>query len=69
MSSFIERTASSNKAQLAATAVVSGALVATAILGYQRLQHSDQHPHPKRSRRAGSVIELNSEGADETRQV
>lgn len=69
MSSFIERTASSNKAQLAATAVVSGALVATAILGYQRLQHNDQHSQPRRSRQANSDAEPNSEGAGETRQV
>ncbi|KAH7037282.1 ubiquitin-protein ligase molybdopterin-converting factor [Microdochium trichocladiopsis] len=57
MSSFVERTATSNKAQLAATALVSGALVATAILGYQRAQqhHHHQQNNPRRSRRASSV--------------
>ncbi|KAI1634761.1 hypothetical protein F4809DRAFT_665177 [Biscogniauxia mediterranea] len=39
-SSFLERASSSHQVQLAATALASGAVVATAILGYQRLQQA-----------------------------
>ncbi|KAI1506030.1 hypothetical protein F5X99DRAFT_177872 [Biscogniauxia marginata] len=41
-SSFLERASSSHQVQLAATALASGAIVATAILGYQRLQHAER---------------------------
>ncbi|KAI5924515.1 hypothetical protein F4810DRAFT_127808 [Camillea tinctor] len=39
-SSFLERASSSHQVQLAATALASGAVVATAILGYQHLQQA-----------------------------
>ena len=42
MSSWLSRTASSHKAQLAATAVVSGAVVAGAILGYQHTRRKNR---------------------------
>ncbi|OTB07416.1 hypothetical protein M426DRAFT_318104 [Hypoxylon sp. CI-4A] len=42
MSSFIERASSSSKVQFAATAIASGAVVAGAILGYQRLQREER---------------------------
>ena len=38
MSTFVERAASNSRVQLAATAIVSGTVVAGAILGYQHLQ-------------------------------
>lgn len=38
MSSFLSRAASNANVQLATTAIVSGAVVATAILGYQKAQ-------------------------------
>ncbi|KAI9779948.1 MAG: hypothetical protein M1839_007104 [Geoglossum umbratile] len=42
MSSWLSRTASSHTAQLAATAVVSGAVVAGAILGYQHTRRKNR---------------------------
>lgn len=42
MSSFLSRAASNTQVQFATTAVVSGAVVAGAILGYQQLQHESR---------------------------
>lgn len=42
MASFLERATSSSKVQFAATAIASGAVVAGAILGYQRLQREER---------------------------
>jgi len=42
MSSWFERHASSHQAQLAATAVLSGAAVAGAILGYQSIKRREK---------------------------
>lgn len=42
MASFLERASTNSRVQLAATAIVSGAVVAGAILGYQRLQEEER---------------------------
>ncbi|KAK6582875.1 hypothetical protein PZA11_005283 [Diplocarpon coronariae] len=42
MSSWLSRTASNSQAQLAATALVSGAVVAGAIFGYQRVRRQER---------------------------
>lgn len=42
MASFLERASSNSRVQLAATAVASGAVVAGAILGYQRLRREER---------------------------
>jgi hypothetical protein len=61
MSSWLSRTASSHKAQLAATAVVSGAVVAGAILGYQ---------HTKRKNRVRDLKNsIPDVGGDATKEV
>jgi PII-like signaling protein len=49
MSSWLSRTASSHKVQLAATAVISGAVVAGAIFGFQRARRKNRVQHLKRS--------------------
>jgi len=41
MSSWISRVSSSSQAQFAATALVSGAVVAGAILGYQHMRRQE----------------------------
>lgn len=55
MSSWFSRTMSSSQAQFAATAVVSGAVVAGAILGYQHVRRQERvedlkHSIPELSR-------------------
>lgn len=42
MSSWLQRTASSSQAQFAATALVSGAIVAGTILGYQHIRRQER---------------------------
>lgn len=42
MSSFLSHAAANPRVQFATTAVVSGAIVAGAILGYQQLQHENR---------------------------
>lgn len=42
MSSWLSRATSSTQAQLAATAIVSGAVVAGAILGYQHIRRQER---------------------------
>jgi hypothetical protein len=42
MSSWLSRAASSTQAQFAATAIVSGAVVAGAILGYQHVRRQER---------------------------
>lgn len=42
MSSWFQRTASSSQAQFAATALVSGAVVAGAIFGYQHVRRQER---------------------------
>lgn len=42
MASFLERASINPRIQLAATAIASGAVVASAILGYQRLQRVER---------------------------
>lgn len=49
MSSWFQRAASSTQAQLAATAIVSGAVVAGAILGYQHVRRVERTEDLKRS--------------------
>lgn len=49
MSSWISRASSSSQAQFAATAVVSGAVVAGAILGYQHVRRQEKVEDLKRS--------------------
>lgn len=49
MASFLSRAASNTQFQLATTAVVSGAVVAGTILGYQRLQRESRISHLKHS--------------------
>ncbi|CAJ2504383.1 Uu.00g117770.m01.CDS01 [Anthostomella pinea] len=41
-SSFLERASSNSRVQLAATAIVSGAVAASAVLGYQRLRREER---------------------------
>jgi hypothetical protein len=49
MSSWLSRTASSHQAQLVGTAVVSGVVVAGAILGYQHIRRQEEVEDLKRS--------------------
>ena len=49
MSSFLTRAAENSKVQFAATAVVSGAIVAAGILGYQRLAQEERVSRLKHS--------------------
>lgn len=42
MSSWLSRTSGSTQAQFAATAIVSGAVVAGAILGYQHIRRQEK---------------------------
>lgn len=49
MASFLAQATSNSKVQLAATAVVSGAVVAAAILGFQRLQQEERLSRLKKS--------------------
>jgi hypothetical protein len=48
MSSWLQRAASSSQAQFAATAIVSGAVVAGAIFGYQAVQRRERVQDLKR---------------------
>ncbi|KAI1818613.1 ubiquitin-protein ligase molybdopterin-converting factor [Poronia punctata] len=49
MASFLDRASANSRVQLAATAVVSGAVVAGAILGYQRLRQEERVQNLKSS--------------------
>ncbi|KAI0018803.1 ubiquitin-protein ligase molybdopterin-converting factor [Xylariomycetidae sp. FL0641] len=62
-SSLIERASSNTRVQFAATALASGAVVAGAILGYQRLRHEERISELKDS------IPLVASGDDETRKL
>jgi hypothetical protein len=42
MASFLDRAGTNSRVQLAATAIVSGAVVAGAILGYQQLRQEER---------------------------
>ena len=49
MSSWLQRAANSSQAQFAATAIVSGAVVAGVIFGYQAVQRRERVEDLKRS--------------------
>ncbi|KAK8074972.1 hypothetical protein PG997_009635 [Apiospora hydei] len=59
MSSFLSQATSNTKVQFATTAVVSGAVVASAILGYQQLQRNERINKLK-----DSIPSLGAEGGD-----
>jgi tRNA threonylcarbamoyladenosine dehydratase len=59
MSSFLSRAASNTHVQLATTAIVSGAVVATAILGYQKAQLESRI-----SRLKSSIPDIDGENDD-----
>ncbi|KAI8632747.1 ubiquitin-protein ligase molybdopterin-converting factor [Xylariaceae sp. FL1651] len=67
MSSFFERASSNSRVQLAATAIASGAVVAGAILGYQRLRQEERiynlkNSIPSLADEGGALRRLNSFG-------
>ncbi|KAI1080087.1 ubiquitin-protein ligase molybdopterin-converting factor [Whalleya microplaca] len=69
--SFFERTTASPRAQLAATAIASGVVVASAILGYQRLQrdgriHELKDSIPSLGDEGDALRRLNSHGGAST---
>ena len=63
MSSIFSQAASSSKVQLVATALVSGAVAASVLLGYQRLQREE------RISRLKSSIPSPSDEGDDLQQV
>jgi tRNA threonylcarbamoyladenosine dehydratase len=63
MPTFLEKVTSSTSVHFAATALVSGAVVATTILGYQNFRRSERVHRLK-----GSIPSIEDEG-DALRQV